>query len=81
MLSTSVKKLECEIEKLRAENEQLKRYCVNQELKPKACGLCKHFYKHYVLADGRFLEIADGHCSKGHKKMRKWEDVCPHFEP
>lgn len=45
------------------------------------CGNCKHFVKHYIFLDERFIEIKSGHCIYPMNKSRKSMDkVCQHFE-
>ena len=40
------------------------------------CINCKHFYRHYVWAQGKYTPIDSGHCAFPRLKLREAYDQC-----
>ncbi len=82
MISEKVRIIECENERLKEENEELKRILGTEPPKPMNCKECVFFIQHYVKAGCQYVKTNAGHCVHGIRmKDRKAEEKkCQYFE-
>lgn len=83
MLSQEILKLEGELQRLKKENEELRRLLGVEPSKPMDCQACVFFIQHYIEAGSGYAKTNDGHCihKKNRMKNRKPDDKkCQYFE-
>ncbi len=76
MLSNEVIKMEQECERLKLENEELRRILGREPEKPMDCQSCAFFIQHYVyysasIGGGDYTKLNFGHCTQGMKIKHK----------
>jgi len=50
-------------------------------MKEKACKECRHYHRHYAVAEGRIFQVNCGHCTLERPKRRRPDGkACPRFE-
>lgn len=81
MLSSEVKRLEEERDRLKNEIEIMKRL-YGDGCKPMRCQECMNFVQHYIKAGVRYIKINEGHCVAGKRnRNKKTEDErCQFFQ-
>ncbi|MCI8285229.1 MAG: hypothetical protein HFE90_08220 [Firmicutes bacterium] len=82
MLYQSVLEVERENEKLREENEELKKLLGTEPPKPKNCRMCAYFIQHYVKSGSVYSKTNAGHCVHGKRTSSKKADEkgCQYFK-
>lgn len=81
MLAEDVRKIECENERLRDENEELRRVLGSNPPKPMDCACCEHFIQHYIKSGVKYFPTCDGHCVHGRITQKKPEGkTCRYFK-
>lgn len=81
MISETVRKMECENEHLKDENEKLRQLLGTEPTKQMNCGCCTHFLQHYIKCGTQYVATFDGHCIHGRVAKKKPDGkTCPYFE-
>lgn len=81
MLAENVLQMEQDNERLRAENEELRRLLGEDLPKPKNCEACKFYIQHYVRCGLQFTKTYAGHCVHGRNKDKKPDNKnCQYFQ-